>query len=195
MTDVLIIDCGVEWGGAKGELNHSLCAVAVEELKRLGLRSMITRVDACWNAYDEQGKFVYSRYFIVQTPIFWMAPPWQFKRYQDVVFNTRAFIYGDGRESDAPDDGYGTSGLLVDRSYMLSITCNAPLAAFDRPHDFFEGRGADGLLMPVHKSLQFIGMKQLPTFMAYDVVKNLHYDELCASYRAQLQQVFSKLKP
>ena len=96
---------------------------------------------------------MYSRYFIVQTPIFWMAPPWQFKRYQDVVFNTRAFIYGDGRESDAPDDGYGTSGLLVDRSYMLSITCNAPLAAFDRPHDFFEGRGADGLLMPVHKSL------------------------------------------
>ena len=115
---------------------------------------------------------MYSRYFIVQTPIFWMAPPWQFKRYQDVVFNTRAFIYGDGRESDAPDDGYGTSGLLVDRSYMLSITCNAPLA-----------------------SLQFIGMKQLPTFMAYDVVKKLHYDELCASYRAHLQQVFSKLKP
>ncbi len=36
---------------------------------------------------------------------------------------------------------------------------------------FFDGRGVDGVYFAFHKSQQFLGLSQLPTFMVNDVIK------------------------
>lgn len=55
---------------------------------------------------------------------------------------------------------------------MLSLTWNAPLEAFTREGDFFEGKGVDALYMHFHKLNEFLGMSRLPTFLCTDVIKN-----------------------
>ena len=40
---------------------------------------------------------------------------------------------------------------------MLSLTWNAPIEAFNREGDFFEGKGVDAVYMPFHKLNEFIG--------------------------------------
>ena len=47
---------------------------------------------------------------------------------------------------------------------MLSLTWNAPIEAFTREGDFFEGKGVDDLYMHFHKLNEFLGMSRLPTF-------------------------------
>ena len=54
---------------------------------------------------------------------------------------------------------------------MLSLTWNAPIEAFTREGDFFEGKGVDAVYMPFHKLNEFIGLTRLPTFTCNDVVK------------------------
>ena len=61
---------------------------------------------------------------------------------------------------------------MTEKRYLISSTWNAPLEAFTEPDQFFEGRGIDGLFMPLHKTFEFIGMKKLPSFMANDVFKH-----------------------
>ena len=55
---------------------------------------------------------------------------------------------------------------------MLSSTWNAPLQAFTDANQFFGGVGIDGVLLPLHKTFQFIGMSPLPSFVANDIYKN-----------------------
>ena len=40
---------------------------------------------------------------------------------------------------------------------MLSLTWNAPIEAFNREGDFFEGKGVDALYLHFHKLNEFIG--------------------------------------
>ena len=54
---------------------------------------------------------------------------------------------------------------------MLSLTWNAPIEAFTREGDFFEGKDVDAVYMPFHKLNEFIGLTRLPTFTCNDVVK------------------------
>ena len=69
-------------------------------------------------------------------------------------------------------------------------TWNAPKTAFDRKGDFFEGRGVDGVLFPLIKAFEFLGMKQLPSFMCNDVVKNPHVGEDVKRWKEHLHHVF-----
>ena len=73
---------------------------------------------------------------------------------------------------------------------MLSSTWNAPKAAFDKKDDFFGGVGIDGVLLPVHKAFQFLGMKPLPSFMANDVLKNPTLEEDTKRFKEHLKKVF-----
>ena len=54
---------------------------------------------------------------------------------------------------------------------MLSLTWNAPIEAFTREGDFFEGKGVDDLYMHFHKANEFLGMIRLPSFICNDVIK------------------------
>ena len=84
---------------------------------------------------------------ILQTPAWWMASPWQVKRYIDEVFMQPGICGGDGRTRTAPDINYGTGGLLTGR-YMISSTWNAPRAAFVAEGDFLRARASTASFCP-----------------------------------------------
>nr|WP_286313820.1 NAD(P)H-dependent oxidoreductase [Turicimonas muris] len=48
----------------------------------------------------------------------------------------------------------------------------------------------DGVLLPVHKAFQFLGMKPLPSFMANDVLKNPTLEEDTKRFKEHLKKVF-----
>ena len=48
---------------------------------------------------------------------------------------------------------------------MLSLTFNAPSAAFDDEGQYlFRGKGVDDLLFPMHMNFRFFGMEPLESF-------------------------------
>ena len=81
-------------------------------------------------------------------------------------------------------------GLLQGKKHMLSLTWNAPIEAFTREGDFFEGKGVDAVYMPFHKLNEFIGLTRLPTFLCNDVIKNPQVEQYLADYQAHLEKVF-----
>jgi modulator of drug activity B len=116
------------------------------------------------------------------------------KKYMDEVFTLgHGKLYqSDGRHRVNPTEGYGTGGLLQGRKHMLSLTWNAPIEAFTREGDFFEGAGVDGLYMHFHKANEFLGMTRLPTFLCNDVIKNPQVEKYLAEYKTHLENVFGK---
>ena len=70
------------------------------------------------------------------------------------------------------------------KKHMLSLTWNAPIEAFTREGDFFEGKGVDAVYMPFHKLNEFIGLTRLPTFLCNDVIKNPQVEQYLADYQA-----------
>ena len=80
--------------------------------------------------------------------------------------------------------------LVARQKHMLSLTWNAPIEAFTREGDFFEGKGVDAVYMPFHKLNEFIGLTRLPTFLCNDVVKNPQVEQYLSDYQAHLEKVF-----
>ena len=66
----------------------------------------------------------------------------------DEVFTTGhgKLYHSDGRHRVNPTEGYGTGGCCKAK-HMLSLTWNAPIEAFTREGDFFEGKGVDAVYM------------------------------------------------
>ena len=112
----------------------------------------------------------------------------------DKVFSAGAgkLFASDGRHSATPTEGYGTGGLLHGKHHMLSLTWNAPIEAFTRAGDFFDGAGVDGVYLHFHKANEFLGMRPLPTFICNDVIKNPQPERYFADYAQHLTQVFGK---
>ncbi len=189
-NNVLILDAGCQNFGKGGELNHYLSRLAEEELTKLGWNVEITLIDSQWEIAAEAEKIKKADVIIVQTPGWWMSTPWQLKRYEDLVFVQHGVVGNDGRSHLHPDDNYGRGGILTDKKFMISSTWNAPKTAFDRKGDFFEGRGVDGVFFPLIKAFEFLGMKQLPSFMCNDVVKNPHIGEDVKRWKEHLRHVF-----
>jgi len=97
----------------------------------------------------------------------------------------------DGRTRSDAAKKYGSGGLLQGKTYMLSLTWNAPLEAFTDPEQFFEGVGVDSVYLHFHKANQFLGMEGLPTFICNDVIKLPNVDRDIARYRAHLASIFA----
>lgn len=54
---------------------------------------------------------------------------------------------------------------------MVTTSMNAPLEAFNRPDDFFNGQNVDdGILFGFHRSHAYMGMKPLKSFHFYDII-------------------------
>ena len=73
---------------------------------------------------------------------------------------------------------------------MLSTTWNAPLEAFTDPDQFFEGKGVHGAFFPFHKSQEFVGLEQVPTFACYDVLKNPDIESVYVEKQRHILWVF-----
>lgn len=185
---VLIIDSGVEQGMAHGTLNHHYAALAQETLTAMGCEVTITRVDADYDVNAEAQKIKDAAVIILQFPGFWMGVPWQLKKYMDCVFVCSGISNGDGRHRADPSSRYGSGGILTDKQYMMCSTWNAPAYAFDDADGFFGGKGIDGHMTQVHRTMAFLGMKPLPSFTAYDIYKNPTHEQDFARFKEHLQK-------
>ncbi|WP_174869180.1 NAD(P)H-dependent oxidoreductase [Pectobacterium polaris] len=193
MQNILLINAGKSFAHSKGELNHTLTDVAASFLRDKGHDVRVTAVDNGYDIEQEIQNYLWADTIIYQMPGWWMDTPWILKKYIDEVFTAgHGSLYAsDGRSRSDASKKYGSGGLLQGRKYMLSLTWNAPLEAFNDPEQFFHGVGVDGVYLPFHKANQFIGLSPLPTFICNDVMKEPDVPTYLANYRQHLDEHFS----
>lgn len=190
MSNILIINAGKSFGHSGGKLNAYLSEVARDALVQGGHAVKITDVDKGYDIEEEVGKYLWADAIIYQMPAWWMGEPWILKKYVDEVFTGgwSKLFRDDGRTRSDDSKKYGSGGLLQGKTYMLSVTWNAPLEAFTDAAQFFEGKGVDAVYFPFHKANQFIGLSPLPTFMCNDVMKQPEIESDVVRYRAHLKK-------
>ncbi len=194
MSNVLIINAHQVSEFSPGKLNASMVEKAQQLLQDKGHQVRVVTMQDEIVVEEQLAHFDWADRVILQSPINWMGVPWSFKKYMDDVFTAGmggALCLFDGRSSDNPDQNYGTGGAQTDTKYMLSLTFNAPKAAFDNEGEYlFEGKGVDDLLMPMHANFRFFGMSALPTFAAFDVMKNADIENDFSRFEAHINQHF-----
>ena len=193
MKNILLINGAKTFAHSNGQLNDTLNELAQEVLLDLGHQVQVTRADSEYDAKAEVEKFLWADTVIYQMPGWWMGAPWTVKKYIDDVFTEgHGSLYAnDGRSRSDASKKYGSGGLIHDKNYMLSLTWNAPMDAFNDAEQFFHGVGVDGVYLPFHKANQFLGMQTLPTFIVNDVIKAPEVEAYMAQYRDHLTQVFA----
>ena len=193
MKNILLINGAKTFAHSNGQLNDTLTELAQEVLSDLGHQVQVTRADSEYDAKAEVEKFLWADTVIYQMPGWWMGAPWTVKKYIDDVFTEgHGSLYAnDGRSRADASKKYGSGGLIHDKNYMLSLTWNAPMDAFNDAEQFFHGVGVDGVYLPFHKANQFLGMQTLPTFIVNDVIKAPEVEAYIAQYRDHLTQVFA----
>ena len=195
MTNALIINGHQPYAFAKGQLNAAMQSRISSFLEAQAFEIRTTQVAESYDIDAEVEKHQWADVIVMQFPVNWMGVPWSFKQYMDAVYSAGMdgrLCDGDGRTAEAPKASYGTGGTLSSTKYMLSVTLNAPAEAFDDPSEpFFEGASLDDLLLPVHLNAKFFGMKPLPTFAAFDVMKNPDIENDFRRLGQHLADVFS----
>ncbi len=194
MSNILIVNAGKVFAHSKGELNTSLASLADSHLRAAGHNVRVTHVDRGYDIETEIQSYLWADTVIYQMPGWWMDVPWILKKYVDEIFTDgHGRLYAsDGRSRSDDSKKYGSGGLIQGTHYMLSVTWNAPVEAFEDKEQFFHGVGVDGVYLPFHKANQFLGMDALPTFMCNDVIKQPNIEGDFARYRTHLDQVFGK---
>lgn len=194
MKNVFIINAHEAYSFSPGRLNATLVEKARSNLKAKGYNVKITTMKDDYDVDQEVAKHQWADAIILQTPVNWMEIPWSFKRYMDYVYSAGMdgrLCDGDGRTRQDPSKQYGTGGVLTDSKYMLSLTFNAPLEAFNDPDQWlFQGRSVDDLFWPMHMNFRFFGMQPLPTFVCFDVMKNPDIENDFGRFKAHLDQHF-----
>ncbi len=175
MKNIFIINGHQEYPFSEGRLNASLVDKAKVHFSYKGCEIKVTTMKDDYDVNEEIEKFKWADLVFFQTPLNWMGVTWSFKKYIDEVFSTGMMgemSNGDGRTRTEPKKNYGLGGKLNGK-YMISVTANAPREAFNDPNEkFFNGISEDDLLLPMHLNFKWFGLEQLPTFFAYDVMKN-----------------------
>lgn len=189
--NILLINGGKAFAHSQGKLNQTLHEQAHHVLVAMGHDIQTTTIDNGYDIDTEIAKFQWMEVVVWQMPGWWMGAPWTVKKYVDEVLTAgHGKLYdSDGRHRTAPTEGYGSGGRLQGKKHLLSLTWNAPIEAFERKGDFFDGLGVDAVYLPFHKIHAFMGMSALPTFICNDVVKNPHIAQFVSRYTAHLQKV------
>lgn len=195
MSQILIINGAKNYLLSKGVLNQKFAQVAAEHLMRLGHSVNTTVVDDGYDIEQEVQKIARSDVILYQMPAWWMGAPWPIKKYLDEVFTAgHGVLYAsDGRSRTDPEKKYGSGGLLQGKKYMLSLTWNAPIEAFNDPGQFFEGVGVEGVYLPFHKANQFLGLSPIPSFIANDVEKDPQIEADMERFAAHIEEHFGSL--
>lgn len=194
MSKIFILNGHQPYDFAQGRLNAALVELAERFFSQHDHEIRLTKVAGDYQVDEEIANHQWADIVLMQFPVNWMGVSWSFKKYMDEVYSAGMdgrLCRGDGRTADAPKANYGMGGSLGDTYYMLSATLNAPAEAFDDPAEpFFQGLSLDDLLRPVHLNAKFFGMKPLPTFAAFDVMKNPQVERDFIRYSAHLEQNF-----
>ena len=191
MKKIFIINGHQKYPFSEGRLNASLVQKAESYFKTKGYDIKVTTMEDDYEINEEIEKFKWADLIFFQTPLNWMGVTWSFKKYIDEVFSTGMMgemSNGDGRTRTEPKKNYGLGGKL-NGEYMISVTANAPKEAFnDSNEKFFNGISEDDLLMPMHLNFKWFGLKQLPTYFAYDVMKNPEIEDDFKRFDNHLEQ-------
>ena len=194
MKKALVINAHQEYPFAKGELNKVLVDKISNFLNSKDYEIKLTTMKDDWNVEEEVEKHVWADLVILQSPVNWMGVPWSFKKYMDEVYTAGMFgklSENDGRSKESPKKNYGAGGILTNSKYMLSLTFNAPEESFNNNDEYlFQGKSVDDLFYPQHMNFRFFGMKPLPTFACYDVMKNPNIENDFKRLDKHLQEVF-----
>lgn len=194
MSNILIINAHHKYPFSEGRLNGALVQMADELLKGKGHETRIVNIDEEWNVETELDNHQWADTIILQTPVNWMGVPWTFKKYMDEVYTAGMggqLCNGDGRHEDAPKKNYGAGGTLSGKTYMLSLTFNAPKEAFDDENEYlFQGKSVDDLFFPMHMNFRFFGMAPLRTFASFDVMKNAEAETDFKRFSMHIQENF-----
>ena len=193
MTKVLILNGHLKYSYSPGQLTASLVEQAETYFSKKGWEGRTTITEEAYEVPSEIEKFKWADVVVLQMPLNWMGMPWSLKKYVDDVWGAgmagEMSLY-DGRSSESPKENYGMGGLLKGQ-YMLSITANSPHEAFNNPaENYFDGRTEDDLLLPVHLLFKWIGLKKIPSFWAYDVMKNPQIENDFMRFDAHLKNHF-----
>lgn len=194
MKRALILNAHQEYSFAKGKLNQEIAKRIAEYLENVGYEIKTTTMKDDWDADEEVDKHTWADVVILQSPTNWMGLPWSFKKYMDEVYTAGMFgkmSQNDGRTAESPKKNYGGGGLMQDRQYMLSLTFNAPEESFNDENEFlFEGKSVDDLYFPQHMNFKFFGMKSIPTFACFDVMKNPNIESDFKRLQKHLEENF-----
>lgn len=194
MANILIINAHQHYPFSEGRLNLSLTEKAAAVMSDKGHAIQTTTMKDDYDVATELDKHRWADAIILQSPVNWMGVPWTFKRYMDTVYSAGmegALCNGDGRTRSDPSKQYGSGGTLGGKRYMISLTFNAPKAAFDDPEQYlFQGRSVDDLVLPMHMNFRFFGMQPLPTFACFDVMKNPDIENDFVRFEAHLAEHF-----
>lgn len=192
---VLILNGHQPYEFAKGELNAAFANKAREFFEARGDEVRLTKVSDGYDVDEEVENHRWADLVFMQFPVNWMGVPWSFKKYMDEVYTAGMdgrLCAGDGRTPEAPKANYGMGGTLAGTKYMISTTLNAPAESLDDPSEpFFEGMSLDDLLRPVHLNAKFFAMEPLPTFGAFDVMKNAEVEKDFGRFDAHLKTTFA----
>ncbi|HEY1026232.1 MAG TPA: NAD(P)H-dependent oxidoreductase [Pseudomonas sp.] len=193
MKKILLLNGGKRFAHSHGQYNSTLHDAAVAFLDRAGFDVKTTFIDGGYDVEEQVQKILWADVVIYQMPGWWMGAPWTVKKYLDEVFTAgHGSLYAnDGRTRSDASQKYGSGGLIQGKQYMLSLTWNAPVQAFEDPTDFFEGKGVDAVYFPFHKANEFLGMSALPTFICNDVMKVPNIEQDVARYEQHLARVFA----
>lgn len=193
MQNVLIINGHQPFPSSAGRLNKAFVDRATDHLQSRSINVRIVNTSEPWDVEAEVENQLWADHVLLQFPLNSMSVPWSLKRYLDEVYTAGMdgrLAIGDGRTRSDPNKQYGSGGLLGEKTYSLSVTLNAPHAAFSDPtQTLFNGRSLDDLLSPVHINFDFFDLKRRATFAAYDVNKNSQIErdfELFDAYMAEL---------
>lgn len=178
MKNVLIINAHQFYDGiSSGDLNRAMVNAIADNLNRLGYNIKHTEIEKGYDIDDEVEKHLWADLIITQSPVYWFSTPWIYKKYVDEVFTAgmlqQLFLTGDGRTRQDPAKQYGSGGKLTDKKYMLSLTWNAPAAAFnDEAQRLFAGKSVDEIFAYNTANYKFCGVNILPSFSCFDVMKS-----------------------
>ena len=178
MKNVLIINAHQFYDGiSSGDLNRAMVNAIADNLNRLGYNIKHTEIEKGYDIDDEVEKHLWADLIITQSPVYWFSTPWIYKKYVDEVFTAgmlqQRFLTGDGRTRQDPAKQYGSGGKLTGKKYMLSLTWNAPAAAFnDEAQRLFAGKSVDEIFAYNTANYKFCGVDILPSFSCFDVMKS-----------------------
>ncbi|WP_234497705.1 NAD(P)H-dependent oxidoreductase [Vibrio maritimus] len=194
MSNVLIINAHQPYPFSEGKLNAALVDKAVTLLETKGHQTRVVTMQEETDVPAQLEHFKWADRVIIQSPVNWMTVPWSFKKYMDEVFTAGMggdLCLFDGRSEEEPKKNYGTGGTQTESKYMLSLTFNAPEESFNNESEYlFQGKSVDDLMFHMHANFRFFGMQALPTFAAYDVMKNADIDNDFARFEAHLNEYF-----
>jgi modulator of drug activity B len=176
VTKILLINGHIEHEKSEGKLNNLLFKQMHDFFIKNLYNIETTVINNGYEISEEIGKWIQSDCIIFQTPIYWFSIPGGFKSYIDQVYKSGVFY--------TRSDKYGDGGLLIGKTYMFSLTWNAPVSIFEDPETFYGGLTLENAIIHLHKMNEYIGMKPLPTFSLNDVVKKPNIPD----FKQQLQE-------